>query len=855
LPFKQSGEVKEIKTMIAASILPIFPLRQRPARRSRRGVALVVLAVCLLVLLAFLALAIDLGMLALAQTQVSDAADAAALAAARALNGNTESDADNNYAAATPAAQAVVASNKVLGTALTSSQVNVKIGCYTYSYTNKRFEGQFTRPASDNWNMAQATVTANVSSAMGFSKAVGFSVPNLSSTATAAHRPRDICMILDYSGSMRFASLLGLDYYDPRDSSNNLDPVYPKFGHYSSSSAAMSGGSTSGTNKPAANITATTSGRPPIVLDFYADSSGTQAFTAAPSSYANTPGGDCPLKSTKNTSSTYAATVKDIVGSTSYNSDFETKGYAAYGVTYNGYTQGPGYYGKTFFIWPPNPVDKVNTSRVADWRKRFFKYPGSSTRMDDNTKLFLTSGSFKGSLATPSSSTYTIDYDAILAWIKEAPCPFPSRLQAGRIVYYDSIPSTINVSTYPPSDTNQRFWKDYIDYVLGFQGTGVGAYKAYITASNGTSTPFAYYTGYGDDFTYVSTPVINSKPSGSNPNCYMNYLDNPRRPRLRFWFGPITMIDFLGNYNLWSDCNYTRYCWWPGTCHESPLYACKLGIRAALLDIKKNHPNDMVSLIMFSHPKSSASDNSSGGRFNRVRVPLSRDYSSMLEALWYPPETIGNSSATVIPYDSDNLEVPRAMGGTCYAYALMLAYNQFSSNTSLQTYNSTKAIGDAGGNGRKGAQKIVIFETDGAPTFYTTSLSLSNKVPNQAYYPIRYNSASPSTSEYPSSVTNVGSASSAVTTQIYTVCQQLAALESAYGYSGSSRPLLLHCIAFGPQGTDGLAILKQMQTYGNINDGMPSYKIIDGSESTVISNLQTTIEKILQDGVQVSLIQ
>ena len=67
------------------------------------------------------------------------------------------------------------------------------------------------------------------------------------------------------------------------------------------------------------------------------------------------------------------------------------------------------------------------------------------------------------------------------------------------------------------------------------------------------------------------------------------------------------------------------------------------------MDIKKNHPNDMVSLIMFSHPKSSSSDASSGGRFNRVRVPLSRDYSSMLEALWYPPSTIGNSAATVTP--------------------------------------------------------------------------------------------------------------------------------------------------------------------------------------------------------------
>jgi hypothetical protein len=36
---------------------------------------------------------------------------------------------------------------------------------------------------------------------------------------------------------------------------------------------------------------------------------------------------------------------------------------------------------------------------------------------------------------------------------------------------------------------------------------------------------------------------------------------------------------------------------------------------------------------------------------------------------------------------------------------------------------------------------------------------------------------------------------------------------------------------------------------------MPSYKIINGNTATIISDLQTAIAKILQDGVQVSLIQ
>ncbi len=46
-----------------------------------------------------------------------------------------------------------------------------------------------------------------------------------------------------------------------------------------------------------------------------------------------------------------------------------------------------------------------------------------------------------------------------------------------------------------------------------------------------------------------------------------------------------------------------------------------------------------------------------------------------------------------------------------------------------------------------------------------------------------------------------------------------------------------------------------MQTLGNVTDNMPSYKIINGNSATIISDLQTAIKTILQDGVQVSLIQ
>jgi Flp pilus assembly protein TadG len=819
----------------------------------RRGTALVLILVCLIPLITCVALAIDLGLLMTARTQISDAADAAAMAGCRTLNG--DSSINNNYANVLPTAQQAVSANSMLSTALQTSQVTLQIGRYTYNTTSKQFEGQFPGPSAENWSMVQATVSAPVNNVLAFSKIFNFSMSNIQATATAAHRPRDVAIILDYSGSMRFASLIGTPYSGNR-SSNNPDSAYPTFGHYTAVSSAALQNTTFTAPYSDANVTTTTNdGRAPIVNDFYTSSSGGAAFSAASAGYATTPGGDNFLTTSKDTTTTYAQTAASVlsIGSptnSTRDATFETSGYTAYGMnaTFNGYTTGPGYYGKTFFIWPPDP------RTTSDWRKLYLTYWGSATAMDDNSLLWDSSGNW----LAPGSGRYGINYTAILNFIKNVgPNPFPSALQAGRILYYDSIPSTIDTSSWPPSDMNQRFWKDYIDYVLGVIQDGSG-YNVVTDGSNGL-------TGYGADYTWGTVKITAKSSLTGAPKPYMHYGDNPLRPRLHFWFGPATMVDFLGNYNMWYQNNVnpdaSRFCWWPGTCHESPMYACKLGIRAALTDIQSNHPNNLVSLLMFSTPKTSSSD-TSAARFNRVRVGLSRNYANMQDSLWYPPATVGNPNATVRPYDTNNLEVPRAMGGTCYSMALMQAFNQFSANTSLVSYNSGAPAGDAGGNGRKGAQKVIIFETDGAPNT-TATASLVNSGANNSYYAIRYNSASNS-GEFPSGVTGYGDNASQVTTQVNSLCTQLVALDTANpsGYSTATKKTLIHCIGFGPlfdpsstSASANTATLNQMQTIGNVTDGMPSYKIIYGTEASVIANLQQAFTKILQDGVQVSLIQ
>ncbi len=440
---------------------------------------LVLFVVGLIPIVGFMAFAIDVGMMTVSQTQLRDAADATALAGCRALNGDIANN--NNYAGVAPAAQTALTNNEVLGKSLNTSQLTLNVGRYSYNQSSQQFEGNFPG-GSGNWNMVQAIVTANVTGSMGFSKLFNFSLPNFQATATAAHRARDVCFILDYSGSMRFGSLFGTPYYGSR-SCNNQDTVVPTFGHYSAGSGATGMPAASATSPYGdANITTTTSdGRPPIAADFYVNSGGTPAFTAAPSSYASTPGGDVPPKTNKGAGTSYAQTVAQALNiasptNSTYDATFETQGYKGYSMTsgtaFQGYTQGPGYWGKTFYLWPPDPTN--------DWRTVYFNFP---TAKADNSQMWDSSGNLKTPSVTVGGSGYSIDYAAILSFIKSVgPSVFPSQLQSGRIVYYSSIPSTIDTSIWPPADLNQRFWKDYIDYVLGVMQVSS---SSYIIINNG----------------------------------------------------------------------------------------------------------------------------------------------------------------------------------------------------------------------------------------------------------------------------------------------------------------------------------------------------------------------------------
>ena len=152
-----------------------------------RGIILPLLAIVIVVMVGFLALAIDLGMLAIAKTQVQQAADLAALTAMRTLNGN--SSINYNQDAATTNAQNVVTYNTILGTSLQSSALQLTFGSYDYNQTARTFQANFP-PTTGSPTTAISTTVTSSSLPVAFSKMLKTQLlPNVTGTAQAGTSP------------------------------------------------------------------------------------------------------------------------------------------------------------------------------------------------------------------------------------------------------------------------------------------------------------------------------------------------------------------------------------------------------------------------------------------------------------------------------------------------------------------------------------------------------------------------------------------------------------------------------------------------------------------------------------------
>ncbi len=892
----------------------------RRTEQKRPGTIVPLVAVSAIFMITLIAFAIDIGLIALARTQCQNAADSGATAGVRQLNGNAA--ANNNYSAVVPAVNAAVSANTVISQPIDpTTNVSTNIGWYSYNTTAQQFQTAFgsSLPANQNWSAVQVTI--NTTQPTYFAKIFGITSMPASAVATSVSRPRDIAIVLDFSFSMRFASLPAVPRSGALTASMNPDTAVPAFGHWSTMSSILTATSnyvdSSGNAYAMNNWTTTTVNGPPVVQDFY-----TYPASGSPLNAFYQPGSStymCPASSDWSTQSsntvtyvgdlwpqasegtatsnpTYAATVQQYLFGTTNNATYASNtmvkssatgpGSGAfdpvtpsaplategYGPNFNGYSMGPGYYGKTFYMWPPDPrYHPTNTALQLDWRQKFFiTQPlgtGTRTGINDNSKLFNSSGVWQPS----GSSTYYIDYNAVIAWIAAGPQVFPPNLRSGRVLYYSSIPTTIPATG---GTSDQRFWRAYIDYVLGAASTTVTQntlYGADTSANFGTVkiTPYA------------------SLNSNTSQRPYMQYNDNPVRPRLHFWFGPLSMIDFLATNNI----NSTN--WWPGTCHESTTWQLKAGMNSALIDIQNNHPNDWATLIYFNSLVS----------YGVAQVPLGRNFTLMQNFLWYPNATgtqgssivqnPSNTSNEYTPYGSSYYTnridqttnssdpfrvgtnpdgvIPNANNDTCSDMPLCVAYNQFSTASPY--------------TGRVGATKMVIYETDG----------VANSMCNATFQPgnpAPYNSTYTNTT----SVSEQANGAAPVITNAHQVAAQLCAPTTATagqqatingvtytyagpGYSTSKNPVSINCLAFGflfesysiPGALGGpvstardpaMQLIYDLEVIGGVAPPNTSSSRIINTNQIIIGNytnrincMQTAIQAIMESGVVVSLVQ
>ena len=201
----------------------------------------------------------------------------------------------------------------------------------------------------------------------------------------------------------------------------------------------------------------------------------------------------------------------------------------------------------TFFAWPPDPNN--------DWRQLYFlsssgtpwynplgvntitstSSSSSASAYPNNTSLFASSGIFN----SPPTGNYQINYKAILAWIN-ANCvqqtpgdgrPFPPMLRSSNQLFYSYIPTDVPVGAYTWSNANStitsspdpsmRFWKEYIDFVVG----------VWHDPSGNIQSPGTPSCSYGPDFTAgASTGGSGVSISGPDSTVYLNGLVDHHQP-------------------------------------------------------------------------------------------------------------------------------------------------------------------------------------------------------------------------------------------------------------------------------------------------------------------------------------
>ncbi len=189
-------------------------LKQWDLLQKRRGAILVLTAVMMVVLLGFVAMTIDVGFIQLTKTQLQAAADAGALAGALELSGIEEPATVRANATAAILETAALHKNGNQSTVTVDPSTDITFGRMSWNSSLNKFKidwGDSFVP----YNVIKVRAM-RISSVGGDNRLPLFIAPVLGSRhadvgaeAIATFQPRDIMMVLDFSGSMNDDSCFG----------------------------------------------------------------------------------------------------------------------------------------------------------------------------------------------------------------------------------------------------------------------------------------------------------------------------------------------------------------------------------------------------------------------------------------------------------------------------------------------------------------------------------------------------------------------------------------------------------------------------------------------------------------------
>ncbi len=174
----------------------MYPRKTR--RRNRRAAMLVLIAVCLPLCIIMAAFAIDVAWMQLVRTELRTGTDAAARAGAKELSLSQDTTAARNRA------KQVARRNKVASQPLELADQDIQIGQSTQSNSTSRFSFSGSSPRPNAVRVTGRRTQGSIGGPVEllFAGALGVREFEPQHVATSTQLDRDICLVVDRSGSM-----------------------------------------------------------------------------------------------------------------------------------------------------------------------------------------------------------------------------------------------------------------------------------------------------------------------------------------------------------------------------------------------------------------------------------------------------------------------------------------------------------------------------------------------------------------------------------------------------------------------------------------------------------------------------